>query len=1029
MFTKKTISHICSILVVIVFLLSFTPVQAMHAADGSSGRQPRNEPQVALPRQNALGMPESLAPGQTNPANPIPANTAGKSFARSTAAPANDDFDTPIVISSLPYTNTQDVKGATTAVDDPAFGCASGNKYYLSVWYRYTPSVSGTISVDNSNGSNYYRALAVWTGSRGSLVSVGCSSTYASSYVEVAVTAGTAYYIEVVAQSEDNPSTTLVLNVDFVTPPTNDDFGSPILISGGTPYTNTQDIRMATTAPDDPGIGCYNSLGNKLYMSVWYRYTPGVSGTLLLDNVGSDYIADLAVWTGSRGSLVPVGCERTAYLSQYTYMNVAVTAGTTYYIEAVSESSTYPPLPDVIPYLTLNADFVLSPANDDFNSPIVISSLPYTNTQDVKGATTAMDDPGITGTCTLPKYFRSVWYQYTPSVSSTYLVDTSGSNYSLLVAIWTGSRGSLASAGCLYSSTTYLNLTTGTTYYFEAVALYPGDAAAPSSLTLALNIIPPPANDDFGSPIDITTMPYTHTQDVKGATTATDDPALGCASGNQDALSVWYRYTPSVSGTLLLNNSGSDYYSPLAVWTGSRGSLVQMGCNSGYPSSNVSVAVSAGTAYYIEAVATYAGTTSTSLTLNASFLLPPSNDDFGSPILISGGLPYTHTQDVAGATSATDDPYISPTNSASGKFYQTVWYRYTPSASGTYLFDTSGSNYSTLPAIWTGNRGGLTLVGNAKYYSPSTQGMLTAGTTYSIEVASLSDHDIAPSLMLTVSRVPPPDNDDFNSPIVISGALPYTHTQDVSGATTAADDPGLFGGSWQGVRSVWYQYTTAASGTMVLDMWGTSYQGRLAVWTGSRGSLAEAAESIYDTSNLEMLVTAGTTYYIEAVANYTGDQSPSLTLSVDVVPTPANDDFNSPIVISGGFPYTHSQDVYGATTAADDPGFDCALGKQFYRSVWYSYTPSSSGTLSVDTYGSSYDTQLGVWTGSRGSLALIGCGDGYAGSTAHVAVSAGTVYYIEIAKYFSLYSTSLKFYANFIASTNQHHIYLPLILR
>ena len=903
-----------------------------------------------------------------------------------THPPANDDIGLAIVIGGLPYNHTQDVSGATTATDDPRYG-SNGYQYNRTVWYRYTPALSGTYLVD-PGGSNYNTILGVWTGSRGSLVTVKSQTNPSSMAVDL--TAGTAYYIEAAAESTSDSAPSLTLSVSLVPPPANDDFNSPIVISGSLPYTHTQDVRGATTATDDPPLACYNSLAPKLYWTLWYRYTPGVSGTLLLDNIGSNYVGLLAVWTGSRGSLVPVKCERFAYYSNSTYLQAAVTAGTTYFIEVAAESTGYPSSPS----LTLNASWVPTPSNDDFNSPIVISALPYTHTQDVNGATTATDDPSLN--CNVDKScYRTVWYRFTPSVSSTYLVDVSGSNYPVELAVWTGSRGSLTSVGSPTTSTQYLNLTAGTAYQIEAVALYPYGIGTPS-FTMALSAVPPPANDDFDSPIVIGALPYTHTQDVKGATTATDDPAFGCAGGKQNSLSVWYRYTPTVSGTLLLDNSGSDYYRALAVWTGSRGSLVSVGCSSTDASSNLVVGVTAGTAYYIEAVATWSATTTTSLTLNASFVLPPSNDDFNSPLVISG-LPYTHSQDVTGATTATDDPYISPTNTDTGKYYRTVWYRYTPSASGTYLFDASGSNYAKMLAVWSGNRGNLAIVYNSKNYSSTLQVLLTAGTTYSIEVAAFTATDPAPSLTLAASFVPPPANDDFNAPIVVSGTLPYTHTQDVSGATIATDDPSVYGAGLT-YRTVWYRYTPAANGTLTLDAWGSSYETVLSVFTGSRGSLTTVGWGLF---TVQVLVSAGTTYSIMVAADRPTDQSPTLALSLDVVPTPANDDFSSPIEI-GPMPYTHTQDVNAATTAADDPNISCAGGKKYYRSVWYRYTPSQSGTLTLDTWGSTYDTVLAVWTGSRGSLVSQGCGNMYSGSTAQVAVTGGTTYYIEIAKFFSI---------------------------
>lgn len=116
------------------------------------------------------------------------------------APPSNDDFYSPIVISGLPYTNSQNISGATTAVDDPDFAC-TGGQHTNTVWYQITPASSGVLTVD-TNGSNFDTVLAVWVGGDpGSLTSVACNDdiSYPSntlSRIQVNVVAGQTYRIE-----------------------------------------------------------------------------------------------------------------------------------------------------------------------------------------------------------------------------------------------------------------------------------------------------------------------------------------------------------------------------------------------------------------------------------------------------------------------------------------------------------------------------------------------------------------------------------------------------------------------------------------------------------------------------------------------------------------------------------------------------------------------------------------------------------------------------------------------------------------
>src|SRR4051794_11374697 len=84
---------------------------------------------------------------------------------------------------------------------------------------------------------------------------------------------------------------------------------------------------------------------------------------------------------------------------------------------------------------------------------------------------------------------------------------------------------------------------------------------------------------------------------------------------------------------------------------------------------------------------------------------------------------------------------------------------------------------------------------------------------------------------------------------------------------------------------------------------------------------------------------------------------------------PSNDDVGAATSI-GSLPYTNTQDTTEATPGTNDPS---CVGNG--PTVWYSYTPSSNVHLDANTFGSTYDTTLSVYTGSPGSLTQIACND------------------------------------------------------
>ena len=122
---------------------------------------------------------------------------------------------------------------------------------------------------------------------------------------------------------------------------------------------------------------------------------------------------------------------------------------------------------------------------------------------------------------------------------------------------------------------------------------------------------------------------------------------------------------------------------------------------------------------------------------------------------------------------------------------------------------------------------------------------------------------------------------------------------------------------------------------------------------------------------------------------------------VSIAQIPANDDFDDAIVITTLF--TDNLNTSEATTAADDPIPSCAEGGQG-PTVWYAFTPSHSKRIEVNTFGSDYDTDLVVYTGTRGDLTEIACNDDAGNSVQSKVVFdavAGETYFIMVGAFAS----------------------------
>ena len=107
---------------------------------------------------------------------------------------------------------------------------------------------------------------------------------------------------------------------------------------------------------------------------------------------------------------------------------------------------------------------------------------------------------------------------------------------------------------------------------------------------------------------------------------------------------------------------------------------------------------------------------------------------------------------------------------------------------------------------------------------------------------------------------------------------------------------------------------------------------------------------------------------------------------------PPNDLFSNALAISGPSGRTMGSNA-GASVETGEPG-------QGASSVWWQWRPTSSGTATVDTVASSFDTTLGVYTGTRvDALRKLAESDDDVGLQSRVIldVTAGTVYRLRVA--------------------------------
>ncbi len=260
---------------------------------------------------------------------------------------------------------------------------------------------------------------------------------------------------------------------------------------------------------------------------------------------------------------------------------------------------------------------------------------------------------------------------------------------------------------------------------------------------------------------------------------------------------------------------------------------------------------------------------SSTLFVSSVYADPPPNDDLASAIEIV--LPYSNTQSTVDASIENSEtfPFSCTYSQAS------VWYQYTPPTDENVVFDTFGSDYDTVLAIWGGDKHPLTEIvcnDNNTYTVQQSQinTTLTEDIKYFIGVNGFNNE--TGTLMFHAKELEESlNNDDLSQAIDISNEqLPYSRSQQVTEASIEPREKTSTCTTMDGV-SVWFKYTPSSDTPMVLNTSGSNHDTVLSVWSGEKHPLTELncnddIDGDDVRSQLRMTFTANTTYYINVTS-------------------------------------------------------------------------------------------------------------------------------------------------------------------
>ncbi|MGQ0628029.1 MAG: S8 family peptidase, partial [Phycisphaerales bacterium] len=386
------------------------------------------------------------------------------------------------------------------------------------------------------------------------------------------------------------------------------------------------------------------------------------------------------------------------------------------------------------------------------------------------------------------------------------------------------------------------------------------------------------------------------------------------------------------------------------------------------------------------------------LTVNA-----PPNDSCANAIALTGATASVGPLEVRWATSSRLEPSVVNASCLNATdLSNTVFYRYTVTNSGTLNVNTAGSTYDTVLFVYSGcttldENGNVaeqpTILAcnddsGAGVTSAVSGIQLTHGQSVIIKVARFGAEP-GPGLLrlaLTYTGAPSaPGNDGCTTATNIfdpgTGSFtfnpnPIDTNQATDSACEARESCGEPGGN---SNSVYYRFVPIRDGTVELDTLGSQYDTVLSVFDTCanfiQGSCVQPprrfgcnddiAPSIPQSRISALAVSAGQQYLIK-VADYGGEGGGILDFNFAYTPrTPSNDLCTAPAIIPAaeGTAAPITQDLFFATrSSCENPAPCAALGGGPFHTVWYAFTPATDGSVSVDTFGSEFDTVLALFS-------------------------------------------------------------------
>jgi hypothetical protein len=485
---------------------------------------------------------------------------------------------------------------------------------------------------------------------------------------------------------------------------------------------------------------------------------------------------------------------------------------------------------------------------------------------------------------------RSIWYRWTAPEDGTLFLDTIGSQINTLLGLYVGTTLQnlieISSNDDAYKGSKISALTAevqgGVTYHIAVDGFYDSVTNTIQKGAIRLNLDWRPTNNDFANATVITGSKNTYISFVNNADFELAEPYH---LGFQPSHSVWWRYSPSESGIVLVDTYGSDFETVLAVYQGSAMSYLTPVLNESKDSSGQFVFQSlAGNEYYFAVDAPNLEPDQGKVLLNFTTVTTSGADFFASCGLLEGFSDSSSATNQA-ATRESGEPMHA--GRLGGK---SVWWCWTAPSNSNVRISTAGSTISTLVGVYIGSNI-KSLIEVPSTNDPERQDptkitfKANAGTTYRIAVESAVENGILGSGVIFIQLGLIPDNDKFSNRFFLGNDKSIFALGNNVKSTFETGEPNH--GALTGGKSVWWSWKPSVKGMVTIDTRGSNFDTALVVYRGSTlqtlteiGGNNNADENL-TYSRLEFLAIPGRTYQIavDGIKGETGD----IVLNIDQV--------------------------------------------------------------------------------------------------------------------------------------------------